>query len=291
MSSIIELAPPTTRTTVIVGLKIRYDYREGTGKPIVFLHATGFNKAVWYEVVKHLENPVYLFDTPGHGQSEHPNDEFQWDRTAHWLAEIIDTLGIKNALGVGHSMGGQLMLSIAHDHPAAFDQLLLLDPVVLHENALQFLQSMTDHPVARRRNEWESSEELNEVFSGKAPFISWDQQVLIDYCNQALKPVAKDSGYSLACTPSLEACVYRNLGSDLLLDKIRDINTSTQIIRARAKRKDDHPLSFEFSPTRDDLVELLPNATDEQLTDWNHFFPMEKPEWLARRIKELLGSH
>lgn len=271
------------------GLNLTYEHRQGNGQTLVFLHATGFNKAVWYEVVKHLENPIYLFDVPGHGQSDHPEQPFRWDHTASWLAESFDKLGFKNAMGIGHSMGGQIILSIAHQLPDAFDQLMLLDPVVLREEQIKFLQGFKDSPITKRRNQWRSSQELYEVFSNKAPFADWQDQVLLDYAEQALKAESGISDLKLACAPHLEASVYQNNGSEHLLDKLSEIHVPVQIIRARAKRPDDHPMSFVFSPTRSDLVDLLPHAEDEQLEEWSHFFPMEYPEWLGDRIRSVLS--
>lgn len=274
----------------INNLNISCDIREGRGQPLIFLHATGFNKAVWYEVVKELDNPVYLFDVPGHGKSDHPEDDFYWDQTASWLAESIKHLKLKNAVGIGHSMGGQVMLSVAHQLPDVFDQLLLLDPVVLKEEEIAFLQDFKIDSIAKRRNEWGSSDELYDVYANKAPFSDWQKQVLKDYVAQALKPAHKESSFNLACAPELEACVYQNKGSEHILEKLSDIDIPVHIIRARAKRQDEHPLSFAFSPTRVDLVDLLPQASDEQLTDWSHFFPMEYPKWLSEKILNLVAE-
>ncbi len=274
----------------INGLNISYGYRSGHGQPLVFLHATGFNKAVWYQVVKNIEQPVYLFDVPGHGKSDHPEGEFHWDQTANWLAQAIEAFNLQHALGIGHSMGGQVVLSIAHQLPAVFDQLLLLDPVVLREADIQFLQNFKSNPIAKRRDVWTSPEELYEVYSHKAPFNDWDKAVLKDYTEQALKRTEDDSNFRLACNPALEACIYQNLGSEHLLEKLPEIAVPVHIIRARAKRPCDHPMSFVYSPTRSDLVDLLPKASDEQLKDWSHFFPMEYPDWLREKILALVAD-
>ena len=270
----------------IDGLNISYEYRDGTGHPLLFFHATGFNKAVWYQVVKDIENPVYLVDALGHGQSDHPQGDFYWDQTAKFLANFTDTLTLTNIIGVGHSMGGQLMLSIAAQRPDLFEQLILLDPVVLPIEQIKFLQSMTNSPISRRRNDWSSSQELFDTFTEKPPFSRWNKNVLKDYAKQALTPNVDTDRFTLACDPKLEACVYRNLGAESLLTKLEDIHTPTHIIRARARTQEDQAMSFDSSPTWPELVNKLPNATDEQIAGWSHFFPMEHPEWLSEKIQQ-----
>ena len=47
-----------------------------------------------------------------------------------------------------------------------------------------------------------------ESFKDRQPFVTWDRQVLRDYCEYGL--LRANSGYELACPPAIEAEIYEN---------------------------------------------------------------------------------
>ncbi len=267
----------TSRFVTVGGINLHYRFREGAGKPYLFFHATGFHSGVWYQIVKNLTNPVYLVDAPGHGKSDRPGELFYWDQAANIMTELVTQLDLKQITGIGHSMGGQLMLAVAAAMPDRFEQLLLLDPVVASLQMIKLFQSATDSPIARRRNAWESSEAFYNAYVDRDPYNTWDKAVFRDYANDALKPTADGNSFQLACEPDLEASVYRNLGAEPLLDKLTGINVPVHIIRAREFGPNDKRFSFRYSPTWPKLVKLLPDATEDHRQDVDHFFPMEYP--------------
>ncbi|CAE8624293.1 unnamed protein product, partial [Polarella glacialis] len=101
----------------------------------VFFHATGFHSRCWDEVIKRLDADAHCFaiDARGHGQSDKPpprDGVYLWPELADEAASVLRTLGVKDALGIGHSMGGYLLLHAALSDKSFFSGLLLLDPVV-----------------------------------------------------------------------------------------------------------------------------------------------------------------
>ena len=46
------------------------------------------------------------------------------------LSEVTSQLGIKKAIGVGHSMGGYCVTEVAYLSPDVFSDLVLVDPVI-----------------------------------------------------------------------------------------------------------------------------------------------------------------
>jgi lipase len=66
-------------------------------------------------------------DLLGHGASPY---EPPWDLDAH-IDAIVETLGAKPALLVGHSFGGRLAFEIAARAPKLVPRLVLLDPAIL----------------------------------------------------------------------------------------------------------------------------------------------------------------
>ncbi|MBL8780405.1 MAG: alpha/beta hydrolase [Alphaproteobacteria bacterium] len=97
---------------------VRY-YEGGTGKPLVFLHgAGGFIPADTFLDKLSAKYHVYAPLLPGYGDSEEcPTLRDMLDITLHTL-DVVEALGLKDPVLVGHSMGGMIaaeMASIAHN--------------------------------------------------------------------------------------------------------------------------------------------------------------------------------
>lgn len=97
---------------------VRY-YEGGTGKPLVFLHgAGGFIPTDTFLDKLSARYHVYAPLLPGYGDSEEcPTLRDMLDFTLHTL-DVVEALGLKDPILVGHSMGGMIaaeMASIAHN--------------------------------------------------------------------------------------------------------------------------------------------------------------------------------
>jgi non-heme chloroperoxidase len=98
---------PTTITTSD-GTSIYYkDW--GTGQPVVFSHGWPLDADAWddqlFLVASHGFRAV-AHDRRGHGRSSQPWDGNELDTYADDLAELIETLDLRDVILVGHSTGG-----------------------------------------------------------------------------------------------------------------------------------------------------------------------------------------
>lgn len=101
--------------------------------PIVMLHGLGgqlhhFNFALVDELAR--EHRVIAIDRPGSGYSTRaPGEATTLLEQADAVIALLDTLGIRRALFVGHSLGGALSLTIALQHPSRVAGLALIAPL------------------------------------------------------------------------------------------------------------------------------------------------------------------
>jgi non-heme chloroperoxidase len=90
------------------GTKIYYkDW--GTGQPIVFCHGWPLNADAWDAEMLFLGQKGYrviAHDRRSHGRSEQTWEGNNMDQYADDLAELMDTLDLKDAVLIGHSTGG-----------------------------------------------------------------------------------------------------------------------------------------------------------------------------------------
>ena len=81
----------------------------GTGQPVVFSHGWPLSADSWEAQMVHLASHGYrciAHDRRGHGRSSQPWNGNEMDTYADDLSELIETLGIMDAVLVGFSAGG-----------------------------------------------------------------------------------------------------------------------------------------------------------------------------------------
>ncbi len=107
------------------------------GRTIVLLHGKNFCGATWESVIKPLSAAGYRVIVPdqiGFCRSAKPAG---YQMSLHQLATnthaLLTSLGVKNPIIMGHSMGGMLGLRYALTYPGDTDALVLVNPIGLED--------------------------------------------------------------------------------------------------------------------------------------------------------------
>lgn len=109
---------------------IRY-HQSGRGPHLVLLHGIGANLFCWRWIIPILckDFTVTALDLPGFGQSSKPLDaSYGLDDQCERLEKIFAQLGIRDSYIVGNSMGGNIALWYALNHPDQVRGLALIAP-------------------------------------------------------------------------------------------------------------------------------------------------------------------
>lgn len=262
---------------------------QGSGPPLLLVHAAGFHARVWDKIIGQLgDRHVYAVDLRCHGLSENSASPYSFQLFGDDLVALIETLDLRDITACGHSMGGHVVLQAATKLPSRFKHILLLDPVIFSPNSRDPAQTdPAKSPIASRRNEWASADEMFSRFNSRPPFSDWDHQVLRDYCEYGLLPKSDSELFELACPPLCEAAIYQSSGNGLLLEYLSSITATVKILRVKERTPEDAPFDFRPSATYKGLVGLIPRATENYLPDHTHFIPMEDPYLVAEEIKSL----
>ncbi|MGC1470322.1 MAG: alpha/beta hydrolase [Sphingorhabdus sp.] len=267
----------------------------GAHPTLLLLHATGFHARCWDATIKALpEDWHYIaLDLRGHGRSYRPDSLSDWLVTADDVAAFAQEKLHKTVFAIGHSMGGYVAARTAVLEPDKVAGLLLVDPVMMTPEtyaveAENLVGSPSEHPVARRRNAWESAEQMTAHFANREPYARWRLDVLSDYCLHGLVPAANGEGFELACPPALEASAYMGSWRNNPYGWIGEIKCPTTVLRARNAERAG-PMDFSISPTAQDLATQISGATDIHWNEVSHFIPMEEPDRLALLIKQLIS--
>ena len=279
---------PTFSSTRANGIELaQWDWAGADSKPpLIFFHATGFHSRCWDQVIRRLDPDVHAItpDMRSHGRSGKVAPPMHWPDFANDVAALGDRLGWKEAIGIGHSMGGYSVALAAAMRPGMFRKLVLLDPVIQAPDSYRGVW-YEEHFARKRRRHWDSADEMFERFKGRGPFKAWDEQVLRDYCDYAL-----NGDGELACPPEVEGSIYENctlaeanpyrLGIGRIDIPVIVVRSAVEFVTGST--------AMEASPTDPHLASLWPQGRDEHWRDVSHFIPMEVPERVARVIGDAL---
>ncbi|OQE24642.1 hypothetical protein PENSTE_c007G01042 [Penicillium steckii] len=184
---------------------------------LIGAHANSFPKELyeplWDDLYERLRaqnrhiRSIWIADVAQQGQSGILNENILGDDLqADWFDHGRDLLQLINQfqdeishplIGIGHSMGGAQLAHLSLMHPALFNGLVLLDPVIQRENPGRGFA----HASTNRRDIWPSREEAAQKFLSNAFYRSWDSRVFERFVEYGLRdlptekyPLSQENG-------------------------------------------------------------------------------------------------
>ncbi len=111
------------------GVRIAYHQVGAGDPPIVFIHGIYGNRGGFgfQEEYFSPNHRCVAVDLRGNGDSEKPDEVYSMAKHADDVAELIRQLGLRRSILVGHSMGGQVVISAAARHPELVGAIASLD--------------------------------------------------------------------------------------------------------------------------------------------------------------------
>jgi pimeloyl-ACP methyl ester carboxylesterase len=105
--------------------------------PIVLIHC--FSCAInWWDRMMPLldrDHRVIAVDLLGHGGSEKPTSGYTIPNQADLVAEALDELGVRDAVAVGHSLGGSVAVGLAERSPELVKRVMIVDTPPNHSGS------------------------------------------------------------------------------------------------------------------------------------------------------------
>lgn len=107
------------------------------GTAVLLLHGKNFSGAYWADTIRVLTERGYRVVVPdqiGFGKSSKPEAyQFTFQQLATHTRDLLDVLGVKRVVVVGHSMGGMLGTRFALMFPERVAGLVLVNPIGLED--------------------------------------------------------------------------------------------------------------------------------------------------------------
>ena len=106
---------------------------EGSGPPVLLIHGHTLDRRLWDPVMPSLLAAglrVLRIDLRGHGLSSRPDFGYHVSHHAADVAAVLEVADAGPVLGVGHSIGGAVLLEAAVTMPERWKGLVLVSPVM-----------------------------------------------------------------------------------------------------------------------------------------------------------------
>ncbi|RKP48079.1 alpha/beta hydrolase [Cohnella endophytica] len=255
-----------------------------TGKgtqPIVFAHGFGCDQDMWRYIVPHFENDyrVILFDYVGSGRSqlgyydaEKYNDLQGY---AQDVLEIMETLELRKAIFVGHSVSSMIGLLASNRDSKYFERLVMLGP------SPRYINDLPDYFGGFNR------EEIDELLTMmQMNFIGWASYLAPIVMQNAERRELSDELEKSFC--SRDPHIARQFAEVTFLSDCRKDLDHASVPSLILQCSDDSIAPIEVGNY---LHDHLKGSTLKLMNAKGHYPHLSHPEETTELIKDYLAHH
>jgi pimeloyl-ACP methyl ester carboxylesterase len=205
-------AEPETIVVEHDGLRIVTLDWGGDGPPLLLLHPNGFCAGVWDPLARRLRvdfRPLAV-DLRGHGASDPPRTaaEYSFTGAARDVGVVLDALGVRDVVALGHSMGGACSILLDEARPGLVSRALLCEAIAFPRPPGSLGTGVDGNVMAeaarRRRAVWPDRDTVRASYSGRPPLDVLEPDVLDAYVRWGFRN-RPDGEVELSCPPTVEA--------------------------------------------------------------------------------------
>jgi pimeloyl-ACP methyl ester carboxylesterase len=260
----------------------------GDGPPVILTHATGFHGLCWLPLAPSLTGSfsVWALDHRGHGSSgKAPDNRYDnWSLFVDDLLAVLDALGGGEWRGVGHSLGGAVLLLAEARQPGTFHDICCYEPVVIPP-ALHspdgFGGRVPMAELARKRQaSFPSKADAHANYASKAPMNRFDDAALRAYVDFGFVD-EPGGGVTLACRREDEASVYEGAPASGTWEHLSRIRPPVTLLGGEDP-------TDPVSRIIEEVARHLPRGAARKFEGLSHFGPFEAPRRVGAVVAEAL---
>ncbi len=263
----------------------------GEGEPLHIAHGNSYHPGVYagmaerlaahYKVTAILQRPYWAGSLPADAPNMLP--------LAQDLLIFFGQQGLRNVIGVGHSLGGVVTFLAALKRPDLFRALVFIDPVFLAPDVVAAVSQNPDlmkdtrlyKGALKRRQNWGSKEAAFAHYRGKSFFAPWSDEMLRQYVETGLR-LTENGDFTLAYPAAWEAHIYASVATDVW-SMLPQLKLPTLAIRA------EHSDAL-LMPAWELWQQLQPAASFVEIAEVEHMVPVTHPDLMAERILSFLAA-
>lgn len=260
----------------------------GTGQLLHLAHANGFPPGTYRKLAEALTDSYHVVSMAARPlwSKVSAGDVRDWSELADDLRAELERRGLRDVLGVGHSLGGVVSLLAAAEDPGLFRAVVAVDPLVLTGRTSTLWGLMKGFGLGGRlgivrgarvrRDRWPDRRAILSSYRRKRIFEHWDPEVLDDYVSSGTVARA-DGSLELRYPAAWEARIFEIAPHDLW-PRLRRIGVPILFVRG------EHSDTFRTAAATRAARELA-TAEVTVVPGTTHFVPMERPHELGEVIR------
>ena len=265
----------------------------GTGPILHFAHANGFPPLTYNEFLKPFTqtHKVIALEHRPLWQKE-PHKNITWDVVADDIIAFLDQQKCKKVIGMGHSLGAVSTMFAAIKRPDLFEKIILIEPVFLPLPLLLFIHyfplpkswklkaNRLIDITLKRRDIWDTREEIYESYRKKKLFKRVSDQTLKDYLATGI--IENDAGkYTLRYSKYWEVHFFRQ--APKVWQKLKQVQVPVLGIRGN---ETDTIMPSAWKRWQ----RIRPDHQLINIANAGHLVPLELPEIVQKCVYEFLNS-
>jgi pimeloyl-ACP methyl ester carboxylesterase len=247
-------------------------HQQGQGQPLIILHGLFGSLDNWQRIAEALSDKfrVISADLRNHGSSPH-SDEMSLSAMAGDVRTLLDGLGLKEAMALGHSLGGKVAMQLALETPERVAKLVVADiaPRPYPPWHLEILDAL----LSLKLEKFKSRPEIEQTLAKDLPSLPLRKFLL--------KNLRRNEDGSFVWKIPLPT-IKENYA---LLNQSGDFQgafeKSTLFVRGG-------PSEYITRADQKIILKLFPRAKIETIPEAGHWLHAEKPEEFIRIVRSFL---
>lgn len=255
---------------------------------IIFLHGLATYSGSWMHNIEVLQKDFrcIALDFPGNGYSDKGDLPYGMHYFSKVVIELIEALGLTQVHLCGHSMGGQVALTLGIHYPQWVQKMILCAPAGFEH--FSFYEKQFFHAALGFAGMWADEKQYLKQFVYNSFYQSPEQSdPMLAELFELLNQYTKSDYRSM-----IEACIQAMLNEEVWT-QLKKCKPETLVLFGDMDQlipnKLIHPYSTELLAK--DAVAKLPNAQLKMLTYAGHFIQWEKAQEVNQAIKHFLNQH
>lgn len=247
-------------------INLRYLDYPGGDPALVMMHGLTAN-AMTFALIAPMLSPrfrVLVPDLRGRGLSDKPPTGYSMDDHAADIIGLLDSLGIQQAVLVGHSFGGMLAMYIAAHYPERTPRFVLLDSGLLHPSAVDLIRPST----SRIGQTWPSWEDYRAKIQAAPYLVDCWEPALEDYFRADVVALDDGSVTTRMTTEALAGCTSAYLSTPWP-EVMKKAAQPALLLNAPAPYGPPGTSAIQPYEQAEQTTRLLPNCRHEQVSG-NH---------------------
>ncbi len=260
----------------------------GQGETVLlFIHGLASYIPAWFKLIPLLKDKYrcIAIDLPGYGKSTKGFHSGSQTYYASALKNLIAELNIDKVVGVGHSMGGQVVLSAALAFPEIFRRLVLIAPAGFETFAPEEMKWIKQNYTAETYYN-PNDEQLRAAYNANFFQVPADMEPMLQD-RIKMKQYKNFSSYCNVVANSLHGML-----DEPVFPRLHEINVPAAVIYGRNDALIPHPILHKELKTEEIAEKGCEQNPDFQLNyieRCGHFVQFEKPKETAIIIRHFLG--